>query len=79
MSDTYGYHPNDIVTFQQTHSDMTYFLCPRCRSVTAVKGTSWKCAGLKSGPFHEWSAMKLVDKPADGQLVPSRLLKLQRG
>jgi hypothetical protein len=77
--DTYGRLPNEIVTLQQTHSDMTYFFCPSCTSVAAIKGTVWKCSGLKSGPSHEWTRMNLVDRPADYQLVDQALLALKRG
>ena len=69
----------DIITRQASSVPEVYFLCHWCDSVTATGGGSAvECAGPKSTKPHPWTLMKLVDRPADHELVDKASLFLRR-
>lgn len=70
----------DMITRKVTAPPRTsLFYCAACQSTTALAGTSWKCAGPKAGPGHDWTVMTYAPSSTASPVVGSSALNLKRG
>jgi hypothetical protein len=77
---TDAFREQDMITRKVTAPPGTsLFRCGECKSVAALAGTLWQCAGPKSGRSHDWADMTFADSATPSEVVKSGDLHLRRG